>query len=291
MDTSTPQKIKNILHDTLKKLEPFEQCALLSYPDHYNIGDHLIWLGGIFYLTEVLKTKINYATSIEHFSEAILDNQEKNIPIVLHGGGNLGDIWLYYQKFYERLILKYCDRKIIFLPQSIHFRYPGKLKQAKEIFNNHSNLTICVRENYSYDYSLEHFNNCQIIKAPDMAFQLAGTPGLLANYRQKQSIFYHCRQDKEFNPISSSVSLDSPHFVVEDWGSFKYKNAPRASSLEGILWLFKDSWQQGAPIPTEWLSRQIWVRFHRYTSKFNDIYDPYIHQKSWKFFHNGIYSV
>jgi len=43
------------------------------YPDHFNIGDHLIWLGNIFF-TDILKTKINYAASSKDFSE-LMENK------------------------------------------------------------------------------------------------------------------------------------------------------------------------------------------------------------------------
>ena len=31
-DLSTPEKIRDILHDRLGQLEPFEECVLLDYP-------------------------------------------------------------------------------------------------------------------------------------------------------------------------------------------------------------------------------------------------------------------
>ena len=53
MDVSTAQKIKDSLHAALENIGTLEQCALLDYPSHFNIGDHLIWLGEIFYLTDI----------------------------------------------------------------------------------------------------------------------------------------------------------------------------------------------------------------------------------------------
>ncbi|MBD1879924.1 polysaccharide pyruvyl transferase family protein [Coleofasciculus sp. FACHB-T130] len=289
MDTSTSEKIKEVLHRQLEGLGTFEQCALLSYPDHYNVGDHLIWLGTLFYLKDVLKTKINYAASIESFSELAMEEQVGKAPIIVHGGGNLGDIWSYYQKFYEGLVSKYQDRPIIIMPQSIYFANLDKLKKAANVFNAHPNLTICARENYSYELASQHFHNCQLLKAPDMAFQLANLPGLSSNYSQKHSILYHCRGDKEFNETSSPTSLELPNLVVEDWASYKYKGAPRTSSIAGITRILQDGWQQGSIIPVEWISRQIWQNFHSYTAKFEDMYEPSIHRKSWKFMHNGVY--
>ena len=39
MNFSTPESIKQELHKSLGQLEKFEECALVNYPDHPNIGD------------------------------------------------------------------------------------------------------------------------------------------------------------------------------------------------------------------------------------------------------------
>ncbi len=84
---SETEKIKSSLHKSLEILEAFEDCVLLDYPAHPNIGDHLIWLGEIFYLTNVLKAKINYAASTKDFSDLELRKRLGEGPIVFHGGG------------------------------------------------------------------------------------------------------------------------------------------------------------------------------------------------------------
>ncbi len=58
MDFQSVKAIKQQLHLALGKLQPFEQCALLDYPDNRNVGDQLIWSGNIFYLSDVFKAKI-----------------------------------------------------------------------------------------------------------------------------------------------------------------------------------------------------------------------------------------
>ncbi|MDF5716070.1 MAG: hypothetical protein PUP93_19820 [Rhizonema sp. NSF051] len=58
MTNSVPENLKEHLHKALGRLEPFEQCALLNYPNYPNIGDHLIGLSTLFYLTDVRKTNI-----------------------------------------------------------------------------------------------------------------------------------------------------------------------------------------------------------------------------------------
>ena len=45
-----PEQIKRELTGALRPLEDFSECALLDYPDYFNIGDHLIWLGACVWL-------------------------------------------------------------------------------------------------------------------------------------------------------------------------------------------------------------------------------------------------
>ena len=119
--TVTPEKIKDILHQTLGQLEPFEECILLDYPNYLNVGDHLIWLATVFYLTDVLQVKINYIASLDDFSEELMAEKGGNCPIILQGGGNFGDIWSHHQQFRERIVSQYRDCQIIILPQCIYF--------------------------------------------------------------------------------------------------------------------------------------------------------------------------
>ncbi len=290
---STPEKLTELLHKALGKLGTFEQCALLDYPDHGNIGDHLIWLGEVFYLTDVLKTKINYAASVDDFSEAEMEKQVGKAPILLHGGGNLGDLWPKFQGFRERIISKYKDRPIILLPQSFYFAERSNLMKAVDVFNSHPNLTLFARDDYSYELATQYFYNCQVIKAPDMALQMVKMPNVSSDSKQKSSILYHCRNDKELNKTSSPASIALPNIVVQDWPTIKDENNyykeitnPLVNQRMARIW---QDWRQGTLIPTEWLSRQVWKYFHPYASKFNTLYNPYMHRRSLGFMHQGIY--
>ncbi|MDZ8224901.1 MULTISPECIES: hypothetical protein [unclassified Nostoc] len=53
----------------------------------------MIWCAELFYLSHVLKASISYGASIKSFSEEELKKQDRNLPIILHGGGNFGDLW------------------------------------------------------------------------------------------------------------------------------------------------------------------------------------------------------
>ena len=117
IDTSTPEKIKAFLHNALGKIGSFEQCAFLDYPDYFNLGDHLIGIATLFYLTDIVKANVNYVATINNFSEESLEKRIGQAPIILQGGGNLGDLWSHHQEFREYINSKYRDRTIIIMPQ------------------------------------------------------------------------------------------------------------------------------------------------------------------------------
>lgn len=279
---TTPEDIKQELHRTLANLEKFEECALLNYPNYANIGDHLIWLGAIFYLTDIAGSKINHV-AIQNLSKTTIDKKiSKKSPIIFTGGGNFNDIYRHIN-FYEQVVSEYGDRPIIILPQSIYFKDQERLDRVANIFNSHPNLTIFARENYSYDIAIKNFHQCQVIKSPDMAFQLVNMPGLAKiNYRS-ESILYHCRTGKELNSDSAPATLNLANVVTQDWASYEYEGTPSAFSVEGLTTLIK---QDRLP---EWFSRQQWKFFHPYVSKFQQMDQPSWHLNSWKFMHDGVY--
>jgi len=280
-----PETIKGILHKALNKAGNFEQCALLDYPEHRNVGDHLIWLGSVFYLSGVAKTKISYTASIKNFSGSALEKLG-NVPIFFSGGGNIGDLWAECQEFREQIIANYRDRPIVILPQSIYFTSLSNLTKAALVFNSHPNLTLFVRDRYSYEIALKYFDNCRVILAPDIAFQMVGMPGLSLQANSESSILYHCRQDKEMQPNFSPASINLPNLVVEDWLSFKwlksYNDLPAAAEIQQPT---QES-ESGALL--ESLSWEEWYYHHPCAAKFNQLYNPSIHQKAWAFMHSAV---
>ncbi|WP_375514763.1 polysaccharide pyruvyl transferase family protein [uncultured Nostoc sp.] len=268
-NSSVVKNIQETLHKELKNIGSFEECSLLNYPDYLNIGDHLIWLGTIFYLTDVLKTKIKYtAAGSEDFSEEVMEKQVGKAPIILQGGGNLGDIWINHQKFREHIISKYRDRPIVIMPQSIYFNSTSNLKKAADIFNSHPNLTLFIRENFSYKIALNYFYKCKIIKIPDMAFCLLNMSCLTSNNTaQKSSILYHCRADEELKQNFSPASIfELPNVIVEDWVSPEWKIWRSSKSIMETSQTYPDS----TP------------------AIFDRLYDPDIHRISWILMHKGI---
>ena len=300
IDRSTPAQLRDILHTALGNIEPFEQCALLDYPNYFNIGDHLIWLATVFYITEVCQAKINYAASLHDFSEEVMEKQVGKAPIILQGGDNFGDIWSHHQLFRERVISKYRDRPIIIMPQCIYFKNPDNLNKAAAIFNAHPNLTLFVRDNYSYELACQHFSNCKIIKAPDMVFHLANMPLLSFKFNPRRPILYLCRDDNELSQNFSPDALEIPTLAVQEWITSKwiYRGTEKFRELKewywrlpGMVLLIREGWQRGFSNPMRWISQQQWELLHPYAHKLNTLYNPAMHRLSWSMMHAGIYQL
>ena len=130
MSLTTPSALKSALHDALAALPAFETCALLDYPNYLNVGDHLIGLGTLLYLTQTRGARVSYVANPKNFSEADLAARVGEGPILLQGGGNFGDIWPVNQAFRERIVERYRDRPLILLPQTLHFREQAALERV-----------------------------------------------------------------------------------------------------------------------------------------------------------------
>lgn len=72
---------------------------------------------------------------------ASLTPLDSNVVILLHGGGNFGDIYGSSQKFRKDVIELYPDNKIIILPQTIYFKIRTL---RKKIFNILLNIKIYI---------------------------------------------------------------------------------------------------------------------------------------------------
>jgi exopolysaccharide biosynthesis predicted pyruvyltransferase EpsI len=155
-------------------LAPGTPCALIDFPLHRNVGDSAIWLGERALLQQS-RISIKYVCDHESFSERDLTDRLPSGTILIHGGGNLGDLWPTSQHFRERVIAGFPRHRIIQLPQSIHFRHGANLDRARAVFDAHSDFTLMTRDNQSLELAKEHFRAPSVL-CPDMAFGLEHLP-------------------------------------------------------------------------------------------------------------------
>jgi Polysaccharide pyruvyl transferase len=83
----------------------------------------------------------SYVSDTKSYSSRVLRAKlGRDDPILIHGGGNLGDLWPRHQQLREQVIRDFPNRPILQLPQSIHFGDRSGLERAKRVFEGHPNL-------------------------------------------------------------------------------------------------------------------------------------------------------
>jgi pyruvyl transferase EpsO len=147
-------------------------CALLNHPSHGNLGDHLIWAAQIHYLGQIRRIPVRYIASPDRYCPRALEQAVGQQPIVLSGGGQLGDVWPRLQEFIERVGNRHRLNPLIIFPQSLGFRDQERLQRAAACLQEHPDLTLVLRDGVSFQLAERHFSGCRLILAPDMAFAL-----------------------------------------------------------------------------------------------------------------------
>lgn len=189
---------------------------LLDYPHHPNVGDSLIWLGEIAYLNN-RGLKPSYVCDYQNYNVTTIKKiHRKNSIILLHGGGNFGNLWIHLHKFKLQVLKDFPFLPVIQLPQTVYFEGDKYLAETVNAIKQHSNFTLLVRCYVSLAFAKQHFS-CAITLCPDMAFFI----GSIDN--KKISIvdrFILSRTDVEKpsdSPINSIQFDPSTSVQIEDW--------------------------------------------------------------------------
>lgn len=141
-----------------------DRVIYIDYPVHSNVGDLLIYLG-----TEKWFLRHNLdVIGHWHMGNFPFSKIDKDVVILCHGGGNFGDLYE-HQGFRERVVAAYPENRIIFLPQTIHYKSIDRFDAAAKILNCHSDLHIFTRDKKSLSLAEEKLSGCKTYIAPDMA--------------------------------------------------------------------------------------------------------------------------
>jgi len=200
-------------------LPPGSRYVHLAPPNHVNPGDSAIWLGE----RRCFKDLGVRSVAASHVRRYWRDEVEAlgRRDILLAGGGNFGDLWPDVQAFRERVISDFPDRRIVQLPQSIHFRERSNLERARRIIETHPDFTLLVRDRRSLDIAREAFD-VPVVLAPDMALYL----GSIARPTSPRiDLLWLAREDIE---ARDRPELASPSSVERlDWMEDRDHERPR----------------------------------------------------------------
>tara|TARA_R110001583_G_scaffold94327_1_gene237763 strand:+ start:2923 stop:3885 length:963 start_codon:yes stop_codon:yes gene_type:complete len=154
------------MHSDIALLCENKKVAYIDIPLHFNVGDHLIYAG-----TEEFIKNHNINVVYRAFDHNVdVKCIEKSEIIMFHGGGNFGDIYPRHQRLRESLIEKFPNKRIIILPQTIHFSSEAEMRKSATLFSRHQDLHIYLRDEKSYKIGMEFTKNSRLM--PDMAHSL-----------------------------------------------------------------------------------------------------------------------
>ncbi|WP_371056070.1 polysaccharide pyruvyl transferase family protein [Rhodosalinus sp. K401] len=247
MDThSITARIDDTLDEALGRCAP-HPYALLDFPAHSNIGDSAIWLGTLAKLRKRLGSFPAYVSRNKAFPTH-LDQVMPEGPLLLLGGGNFGDLWPGFWENRVAILDRFPHRKIVQLPQSIHFSCSESLplKETRRAIARHSDFTMMVRDTASLDFARENFD-CPVYLCPDMAFALGP---LHTDTRPEVPVLALMRDDQERHASRSQETTARDSVRVTDW--IEPYNLPWAGKIAERL-------ARSAPLPSRtlmaWLER------------------------------------
>lgn len=194
------------------ELDGVRSFALVDFPDHPNVGDSAIYLGELEWLRRRYGLAPGYVCTVGNFSVAALQHAVPEGPILIHGGGNFGDIWPHHQELRETVLTAFRGRRIIQLPQTIHFDDGAARDRAAAKIAAHGDVLVLVRDRSSYDLARNAFK-CEVRLCPDMAFAL----GPLRRPQQAQrELLLLLRTDKE-TASHNSIPAPPEDALMCDW--------------------------------------------------------------------------
>jgi len=164
------RQVDDRLDTALRAAIPSGPVALLNIPTHTNVGDHAITLGELAWLRRA-GHEIVYTCALDDYSPARLAERIGTGSILLHGGGNLGDLWPHHQRFRENVLAQFPGHKVVQLPQSIKFSSQDNLDTARRAFAGHPDFTLLLRDGAAYEFAQEQFD-CPSALSPDSACAL-----------------------------------------------------------------------------------------------------------------------
>lgn len=187
---------------------------LLELPYHSNVGDSLIWQGELDFLKMVPFKCLGFGSLWTFNFPAIQDDA----VILLHGGGNFGDLYEIHHTFKMDVVERYPNNKIVFFPQTVWFGDERKFLSTMSVLSKHKNVFVCARDQVSFEKIKDSLGGRALL-VPDMAFFINMKKWKTAPLRCERPLLLK-RTDQEYRSSESIETLmRHPNIHVSDWPS------------------------------------------------------------------------
>lgn len=234
--TYTAQLRAEYLARLAEVLDGIRTVALIDVPNHSNPGDSAILLGELRALRE-LGVKVAYMVDQRGYHPRDLVRAHPEGPILIHGGGNFGDLYPRHLAVRLRALVDFPHRRVVHLPQSVYFRDADTALSVARAISAHRGSVVFARDALSAT-RLEGVGIAARL-SPDAAFVLG--PRLRVHDAEARAGFLR-RTDREAlpddRPLPGVSIFDWPH--PSRWseavrlggraGSFALQHAGRLAS-------------------------------------------------------------
>ncbi len=166
----TMDDLKHQLSDLTAALPRERPLVYLDYPVHLNFGDILIMRGTERFFADHGYRVIERAGYM-NFTAAARRAVPADALIVLHGGGNFGDLYPVHQRFREAVVRQFPHHPIVQLPQTVHFSSEQARQASAAVFRQHQDFLLLVRDPVSLA-AVDGLFTPRVKLMPDMAHQL-----------------------------------------------------------------------------------------------------------------------
>lgn len=213
--------MKAILTALKQQLDPIadliqdkKDVFYFDYPLHLNVGDLLIYHGTEQFFKD---HHIQVRLTRSEFDLDLAEVQQKitpNTTILLHGGGNFGDLYPQHQKIREMMVRHFPNNRIIVLPQTLYFKEEKNQAKSAALFRQHNDCHLLARDIRTLEAFKQFSDNARL--SPDMAHQLYGTLPVKSATTGKQ--LYFLRKDIEASQVEKAIIETLPQDAnIQDW--------------------------------------------------------------------------
>ncbi len=203
-------RLSGLVRTTLaRELAGVRRVALVDFPNHPNIGDSAIWLGELAALRG-LGVEVVYACDQRSYVPAHLRAAlGAEGAILLHGGGNLGDLYPLFQRLRERVLADFPDRLTLQLPQTVARMSPATEARMRRLAGRHEGLRVLARDEATRHWFGDRLG-IDAPLCPDSAFCLGARPA-----PPGEGVLWLARTDDE--SARGTLAPLPPGVRVADW--------------------------------------------------------------------------
>lgn len=198
------------------------RVAITGAPKHANYGDQAIAVA-TQRMAHLLGLDVVYLSHPSTHDHDDLRRELRDGTILVHGGGNFGDLWPSEHEHRLSLIRNFPNNEIVQLPQSIYWRDPSSIAETRQTMAFHGGFRLFVRDSASFRLAERSL--------PEVATRLVPDMTMLLEPREPPGgggVLWLLRNDRE-----------SARQAEHQLRSFDWKDAPVSADLRRAWWTSK----------------------------------------------------